>query len=86
MPTDLTELIERAEAMRIIADLGPEKTADLLGLLGGVVIQTSDGLEDEGDRVYLGTTNHKDMLRDACQRWLEVRYLSADRTDAREGR
>jgi hypothetical protein len=31
------------------------KTADLLSLLGSVVMQTSDSLEDEGDRVYLGT-------------------------------
>jgi CRISPR/Cas system type I-B associated protein Csh2 (Cas7 group RAMP superfamily) len=75
----MSDLSERAEAMRIITDLGPEKTADLLSLLGSVVIQTSDGLEDEGDRVYLGTTNHKEMLRDACQQWFEVRYLSADR-------
>lgn len=73
-------MADNAETERIIAALGAAKTAELLGYLGSVVIQASDGLEDEGDRVYLGTTNHKDMLRDACQRWFEVRYLHAEST------
>lgn len=70
------------ETLKIVADLGPERVADMLEKLGGVVIQVSDHLEDEGDRVFLGSTNHKDMLQDAVNAWFEVRYLSADNTAA----
>jgi hypothetical protein len=67
-----------ADTLRILADLGPEKTADLVERLAGVVMRVSDGLEDEGDRVYLGTTNQMTELRDATQAWFELRYLDAE--------
>lgn len=63
------------EALEIVAALGSEKVADLLELLGSTVIKVSDALEDEGDRVYLGSTNHKDALQDAVNEWFEARYL-----------
>jgi hypothetical protein len=65
-----------ADTLRILADLGPEKTADLVERLAGVVMRVSDGLED--DRVYLGTTNQMTELRDATQAWFELRYLDAE--------
>lgn len=39
-----------------------------------LITLVSDGLEDEGDRVYLGSTNHKDLLRDMTQAIFEARF------------
>lgn len=48
---------------------------DLLARLSQTVIRVADGLEDEGDRVYLGTTNHADELRDLADECFELEYL-----------
>jgi hypothetical protein len=67
-----------ADTLRILAELGPEKTADLVERMASVITRVSDELGDEGDRVYLGTTNHMTELRDLTQRWFEIRYLEAE--------
>lgn len=51
------------------------KERKLLERFGTIIMAVSDGLDDEGDRVYLGSTNDRDLLRDACQEWFEHRYL-----------
>ncbi len=49
--------------------------------MGELLTEVSDGLEDEGDRVYLGTTNHKDLLRDMAQRYFEWCHLETKAGD-----
>src|SRR5690606_16512270 len=38
-----------------------------------------DEIEDEGDRVYLGSTNHADYLREAEERMTEIWYQVEDK-------
>jgi hypothetical protein len=42
---------------------GQERMDTLVRKLGDAALGVSDGLEDEGDRVYLGSTNDKDIIR-----------------------
>lgn len=67
----MTDLVDRLAQ----ADLSRALYARALESLRGAVQITVDGLEDEGDRVYLGSTNHADMLREAYR---EMDALSWD--------
>jgi len=60
----------------VINDIGLEKTADLLEKMGSLIMEVSDNLEDEGDRVYLGTTNHRDQLQVMVDEWFQLRWLN----------
>ena len=54
---------------------------ELLERFGGLITRVADALEDEGDRVYLGSTNDADDLRElrdewfACKMRLSIRAL-----------
>lgn len=64
--------------------MSPKATKEVLEDFGALIMLVADGLEDEGDRVFLGSTNHADALRDACQKWFEVRYLFGGDDDTME--
>ncbi|PTQ12925.1 hypothetical protein CLG96_01930 [Sphingomonas oleivorans] len=54
-----------------------------------MLIAVNDELEDEGDRVYLGSTNHADLIRDAWNfadnlQWEEIIEKNRPRTSYRE--
>lgn len=49
--------------------------ADLFHRMGEAITLIADHLADEGDRVYLGSTNHADMLKELRQLYFEYRYL-----------
>lgn len=53
---------------------GLKKLVDRLGVAVAVV---TNGIEDEGGRVYLGNTNHADELREAKDLYDEWRILDA---------
>jgi len=42
--------------------------------MGLLLSAVSDDLEDEGDRVYLGSTNHADRIRAMAEEWRGHRY------------
>lgn len=42
-----------------------ERMRKLVHKLGKAIELTCDHLEDEGDRIFLGSTNHADALKDA---------------------
>lgn len=50
------------------------KLAKLLEDLGFTLQAVYDELTDEGDRVYLGSTNHKETIRDALDKFDEWWY------------
>jgi len=50
----------------------PENGPSLFHQMGKAISLIAGALDDEGDRVYLGSTNHADLLRDlrdAYDRW-----------------
>lgn len=49
----------------------------LVETLGNAVMDVGDHLEDEGDRVYLGSTNHVEQLKMARQWFFEWRLLDS---------
>ncbi|MEL6886889.1 MAG: hypothetical protein AAFP87_20445 [Pseudomonadota bacterium] len=49
---------------------------ELLERFGALIMEVADALDDEGDRVFLGTTNHADALRNARDEWFEKRFLA----------
>ncbi len=51
---------------------------DFLERLANAITDIVDGLEDEGDRVYLGSTNDADTLRDLRREWFERRLREAE--------
>jgi hypothetical protein len=55
----------------------PSKT-DLLHTLGSAASICVDHAEDEGDRVYFGSTNHMDQLREAAHAYQAYQIESGD--------
>lgn len=49
----------------------------LVETLGNAVMDVGDRLEDEGDRVYLGSTNHVEQLKMARTWFFEWRLLDS---------
>lgn len=47
--------------------------------MGEKVTLYVDELEDEGDRIYFGSTNHAEYLRDLCETVFEERVFRNDR-------
>jgi len=68
-------------------DAANEKLAaarELVRKLGDPLLEVCDHLEDEDDRVYLGSTNHADTLKDAQQSywaWWLQEEIDAGRLD-----
>lgn len=54
---------------------------DLVQALGARAVKVCDGLEDEGDRCFLGSTNDADMLRAMKQLYDEYRFETGDMGD-----
>jgi hypothetical protein len=51
---------------------------DLVHQLGAKAVHVHDNLEDEGDRVYLGSTNDADVLDKAKQLYDDYRWKTGD--------
>jgi hypothetical protein len=68
------------EAIREITYLRAQNThfANILLELREKLSLFVDEIEDEGDRVYLGSTNHADYLREAEERMTEIWYEQED--------
>lgn len=49
----------------------------LVQALGGALVLVNDALEDEGDRVYLGSSNHQEEIRSAVEAFDEWRIMDA---------
>lgn len=69
--------IERLKAEVVKADHARTCYARALEKMRIALVNINDGLEDEGDRIYLGSTNHADDIRAAWQiadalRWDEL--------------
>lgn len=52
-----------------------QKLEKLVEALGGALQMVSDGLEDEGDRVYLRSTNDKDLISEALEKYTDWRHF-----------
>lgn len=50
----------------------------LVHQLGAKAVYVRDNLQDEGDRIYLGSTNHADVLEEAKQLYDEYRLETGD--------
>lgn len=48
---------------------------ELLERMANTISRIADDLEDEGDRVYLGSTNDGDELTDLRDEWLELQLM-----------
>jgi hypothetical protein len=68
---------DQEEAARVLKELGSERAADLIERMGTILSVVSDNLEDEGDRIYFGSTNQAEMIRDLAQEWRDIRYAIA---------
>ena len=66
------------ETLRIIEELGQERTAALIERMAGLIMRVSDGVRDEGDRAYLRSTNDAEELKALTQEWFEMRYVDAE--------
>ena len=51
---------------------------ELVHYLGSRAVLVCDGLQDEDDRCYLGSTNHADVLRKMKQSYDEYRMETGD--------
>lgn len=56
----------------------PEKIKRLMHQLGAALTFVADNIEDDGDRVYLGSTNHADTLRAARDLYDMYRFDNGD--------
>lgn len=54
------------------------KLRKLVHQLGGTCRLCVDDLEDEGDRTYLGSTNHADVLKSAAELYEQFRIDNDD--------
>lgn len=72
---------QQAEKDARIVELGADNTylAKTLIEMGEKVTLYVDEFEDEGDRIYFGSTNHAEYLRDLCQTVFEERVFRNDR-------
>jgi hypothetical protein len=68
---DLGDAIDRSVAER-------SELRGLVHRLGAMAVRVCDALQDEGDRCYLGSTNHADTLRDMKQLYDEYRMETGD--------
>jgi hypothetical protein len=59
----------------------PPIPRQLFHRMGGAILSTATRLEDEGDRVYLGSTNQADSLRDLHHAYVEWCCESGDAGD-----
>ena len=59
-------------------DKSRHELRDLVHLLGAAAVLVSDGIEDEGGRCVLGSTNHAEVLRAAKQLYDEYRQETDD--------
>lgn len=55
-----------------------EALQELVHFLGSRAVLVCDGLQDEDDRCYLGSTNHADTLRTMKQSYDEYRMETGD--------
>lgn len=62
-------------------DKSRHELRDLVHSLGAAAVLVSDGIEDEGGRCVLGSTNHAEVLREAKQRYDEYRLETGDMGD-----
>ncbi len=51
---------------------------ELFHKMGAVLTMVADALEDEGDRVYLGSTNDAEAIRDMKDRYFQYRFDTND--------
>lgn len=77
---------EEATALALLDHLGPDAAAELIDRMGLLLSAVADELEDEGDRVYLGSTNHADRIREMAERWRGHRYEIAAEENSQCGR
>jgi len=72
------EAFRRANAS---LDKRKHELRDLVHRLGAAAVLVSDGIEDEGGRCVLGSTNHAEVLREAKQLYDEYRLETGDMGD-----
>ncbi|MDQ4421507.1 hypothetical protein OOT33_13850 [Sphingobium sp. DEHP117] len=65
--TAMAAEIERLKGVAAKADHARTCYARALEKMRIALVNINDGLEDEGDRIYLGSTNHADDIRAAWQ-------------------
>lgn len=70
-----------AAGMRMVGPGEAVAPRVLMDQMGAALLEVNDHLQDEGDRVFFGSTNHADRLKDAAQAWFERRYLEGERND-----
>lgn len=83
----------REAAMQSLADLGQAQEAldralaaeaklkkrnSVIAKVYGRITNIADDLDDQGDRVFLGSTNDADMLRSLRDEWIESRVLKVN--------
>lgn len=49
--------------------------------MGDLILRISDGLADEGDRIYLGSTNEAEDIKDLGKEYFESRFEKTGDTD-----
>lgn len=62
------------EATRLMYHIGLDRTADLLDRMGLLLSHIADTFVDEGDRVFLNSTNDADRIREIAEEWRDHRY------------
>jgi hypothetical protein len=70
--------IAEVAARRATHNLRFDAERQLIHQLGATVTLISDGLDDEGDRVYLESTNHCEVLKRAAELYDEYRIKRDD--------
>jgi len=59
------------------APLDP-KIRELIHKLGGACVLAAENAEDEGDRVYFGSSNHHNVVKSAAELYDEYRFGTGD--------
>jgi hypothetical protein len=85
-PANLEGMAQEAEKIGAFAvseaDAEIARLRKLMTRLGDAVTHAADDLEDEEDRVYLGSTNHADTLREARDLYFAWRLEQAEKENA----